>query len=325
LIDDLLDISRVNRNKMELRRARVRLAEAVSSAVETARPAIEAAGHELTVSLPPEPVYLDADLTRLAQVFGNLLTNSAKYTPPGGRVWLTADRRGAEVVVEVRDSGIGIPAGSLRSIFDMFAQVDRSVERDTGGLGIGLALVKGLVEMHGGSVEAASPGPGQGSTFTVRLPVLDVRTESLAEAGAGDPLYAPGTRRRILVVDDNRDSATSMAMMLSLLGNEVRTAHDGNEAVEAAGVFRPQVILMDVGMPRLNGLDATRRIREQPWGRAAFIIALTGWGQEGDRARSQEAGCDGHLVKPVSLSDLERLLGELTGRGTIIESVHNNS
>jgi PAS domain S-box-containing protein len=312
MIDDLLDISRINRNKMELRRSRVLLADVVSSAVETARPAVEAAGHELTVSLPPDAVYLDADLTRLAQVFSNLLTNSAKYTPRGGHIWLAAERRDQDIIVSVRDNGIGIPAESLRSIFDMFSQVDRSIERSTGGLGIGLALVKGLVEMHGGTVTAESPGVGKGSTFTVRLPALESRPERGAEeAPAGGPgTNAPG--RRILVVDDNRDSATSMAMMLGLMGNQVRTAHDGVEAVRVAESFRPQVVLMDVGMPRLNGYEATRRIREQPWGRSLAIIALTGWGQEGDKVRSQEAGCDAHLVKPVHLPDLEKLLVELT-------------
>ncbi len=310
LIDDLLDVSRISRNKMELRRSRVLLADVVSSAVETARPAIEEAGHELVVSLPPQPVHLDADLTRLAQVLGNLLTNSAKYTPHGGHIRVTAERQGGEVVVRVRDNGIGIPAGSLRSIFDMFSQVDRSVERATGGLGIGLALVKGLVEMHGGTVTAESPGVEKGSTFTVRLPVLEERAEAAPGALAEEAARAARPRRRILVVDDNRDSADSMALMLELIGNEVWTAHDGVEAVEAAEAFRPQVILMDVGMPRLNGYEATRRIREQPWGRSVIIIALTGWGQEGDRLQSKEAGCNGHLVKPVSLPDLDRLLAE---------------
>ncbi len=214
------------------------------------------------------------------------------------------------VAVTVRDTGIGIPAASLPTIFDMFSQVDRSIERSQGGLGIGLALVKGLVEMHGGAVTAASDGADRGSAFTVWLPVVAPAAESPAgDAPKADRPSAPG--RRILVVDDNRDSAVSMAMMPQLLGHQVRTAHDGVEGVEAAEAFRPELILMDVGMPRMNGYEATRRIREQSWGKAVTIVALTGWGQDGDRAQSKTAGCDQHLVKPVSPEDVEKLLREL--------------
>jgi two-component system, chemotaxis family, CheB/CheR fusion protein len=311
LVDDLLDVSRISRIKMELRRSRVLLADVISSAVETTQLALAAAGHELTVSLPTEPIHLDADLTRLAQVFGNLLNNSAKYTTRGGHIRLTATRKGDQVSVAVQDDGVGIPAFALPKIFDMFSQVDRSIERSTGGLGIGLALVKGLVEMHGGTVEAASPGQGKGSTFTVRLQVLKERAESSPATLALECPDSAGSKRRILVVDDNRDSASSLALMLQLLGNEVRTAHDGFAAIELAEQFRPQVILMDIGMPKLNGFEATRRIRELPWGREVEVIALTGWGQKEDRARSKEAGCAGHLVKPVNLPDLEKLLAEL--------------
>lgn len=308
LIDDLLDVSRITRNKMELRRDELALAEIVSSAVEAAGPAIHDAGHELTVALPTEPVILNADFTRLAQVLSNLLTNSAKYTPRGGKIWLSAERRDDEVAILVKDTGIGIPARALPTIFDMFSQVDRSVERSTGGLGIGLALVKGLVEMHGGSVSAESV-EGKGSTFTVRLPVAKPITESLK--GGPHPATAHKLSRRILVVDDNHDGAESLAMMLRLLGNEVTTVHDGLNAVVAAGAFRPQVILMDIGLPILNGLDATRQIRREPWGQNMTIIALTGWGQTNDRDLSRDAGCNGHLVKPVSIEDLERLLGKV--------------
>lgn len=311
LIDDLLDVSRISRNKMELRRERVPLSEVVASAVETARPLIDRADHELSISLPNAPVYLDADLTRLAQVFSNLLTNSAKYTPPGGKVWLTAKRRDGFVEISVRDTGIGIPADSLENIFDMFSQVDRSIERSTGGLGIGLALVKGLVEMHGGTVTATSEGEGKGSLFTVTLPVLAGQAANTAQQSERG---RSGGSRRFLVVDDNRDGADSLAMALRFLGDEVRTAYDGAEAVELAESFRPEVILMDVGMPRINGLDATRRIRSESWGKAIKIIALTGWGQSHDRERSREAGCDGHLVKPVNLVDLDKMLAELKQR-----------
>jgi PAS domain S-box-containing protein len=309
LVDDLLDVSRITLNKMELRRERVSLADVVGTAVETARSAIDAAGHHLEVSLPDEPVALDADLTRLAQVVGNLLNNSAKYTPPGGRIALTAERRNGRVAVAVRDTGVGIPAESLPRIFDMFSQVDRTLERSTGGLGIGLALVKGLVEMHGGTITAESAGPGRGSQFTVELPVAQPAAGP-ADADPGDGRTPAARGRRILVVDDNRDSAESMAAMLRLYGNEVAVAHDGVAAVEAAERERPEVVLMDIGMPRMNGYDATRRIREQPWGRAMRVVALTGWGQAGDRAESKAAGCDAHLVKPVSLPDLQKVLGE---------------
>ena len=310
LIDDLLDVSRISRNKLTLRRERLKLSDVVSAAVETARPAIEASGHELAVLHPREPVELDADLTRLAQVLSNLLTNSAKYTPPGGRIRLVAELSGTEAVITVTDTGIGIPRESLPRIFDMFSQVDRSIERSTGGLGIGLALVKGLVEMHGGTVTAESEGHGQGSTFTVRLPVAEpLGTEP--QASAGGQAATAALSLRVLVVDDNRDSAESMAMMLGLLGCEVETAYDGVEAVEKVELRRPDVVLMDVGMPRLNGYEATRRIRQNENGIRPTIVALTGWGQEGDRERSREAGCDGHLVKPVALEDLQRLLSEL--------------
>ena len=262
------------------------------------------------MSLPPEPVCLDADLTRLAQVFGNLLTNSAKYTERGGHIWLAAERRGEDVVVSVRDNGIGIPAESLRSIFDMFSQVDRSIERSTGGLGIGLALVKGLVEMHGGTVTAESDGAGKGSTFTVRLPALESRSEPGGRPKEGRPPTARGGASWWWTTTGTRRPRWPACS--SSLGTKSARRMTAVEAVEAAEEFRPEVILMDVGMPRLNGYEATRRIREQPWGRGVIIIALTGWGQEGDRVQSREAGCDGHLVKPVDIHDLEKLLTALT-------------
>lgn len=310
LIDDLLDISRITQNKMELRRAAVLLTDVIRSAVETVRPAIEKAGHQFTISLPNEEIVLDADLTRLAQVFGNLLTNSTKFTSSGGQIWLTAQRQGNEAVISVKDTGIGIPAASLPNIFDMFSQVGRSVDPSAGGLGIGLALVKALVEMHGGTVQAESEGLGKGTTFTVRIPALVTATNT-TEAPVGGGIPETGTRQRVLVADDSQDSAMSMGMLLKLLGNDVRVAHDGAEAVAIAETFRPEVILMDLGMPGLNGYEATQRIRKESWGKGIVIIALSGWGQDRDRARSRDAGCDGHLVKPVTLSDLEHLLKEL--------------
>jgi CheY-like chemotaxis protein/anti-sigma regulatory factor (Ser/Thr protein kinase) len=318
LIDDLLDISRISLNKLQLRRARVALSEIVANAVETARPAIDAAGHRLELTVPVEPMWLDADLTRLAQVLSNLLTNAAKFTPKHGQIALRAERHGDFVNLIVEDNGIGLKPESLRTIFGMFSQVDHSVERTAGGLGIGLALVRGLVEMHGGNVRADSAGPGMGSAFTVRLPVLPV-----AQITSDRPRVVESARpphRRILIVDDNLDALESLATMLKLSGNEVHTAKDGLEAVEHAEKLRPDLVLMDIGMPRLNGRDATRRIRAEAWGKSMIIIALTGWGQEADRRASHEAGCDAHLVKPVDFAELQRLMRELSSASALAQS-----
>jgi len=311
---EICDLSRSAANlsgepeSSELRKERVLLADVIASAVETARPLIEAADHQLEISLPPRPTFLNADLTRLAQVFSNLLVNSAKYTQPGGRLEVLAERRDSGVCVTVRDNGIGIPESALPHIFDMFSQVDRSIERSTGGLGIGLALVKGIVEMHGGTVSARSAGEGKGSEFTVCLPVIETRPTGPNDGSSDCASHGPS--RRMLVVDDNPDGAASMAMMLQLMGDEVRIARDGVEAIEAFESFHPEVILMDIGMPRLNGLEATKQIRERPFGNTCTIIAVTGWGQDGDIKLSREAGCNGHLVKPVNLADLEKLLNQ---------------
>ncbi len=308
LVDDLLDVSRITRNKLELRRERIELSAVVSSAVETSRPLIEAGGHDLTVSVPPAPVHLDADLTRLAQVFSNLLNNAAKYTEKGGRIRLAARRQGGDVLVSVQDTGVGIPPGMLPQVFEAFTQIDRSLERSQGGLGIGLTLVKRLVEMHGGSVTAHSEGLGRGSEFVVCLPVLAEKPEPgpTPVKPAAEAVLAMA--RRVLVVDDNRDSALSLAMLLRLTGCETWTAHDGVEAVETAAAYKPDVILLDIGMPRMNGYEACRTIREQPWGKSIMMVALTGWGQDEDRRLSREAGFDSHLVKPVDHAALMRLL-----------------
>ncbi|HVL11365.1 MAG TPA: response regulator [Gemmata sp.] len=307
LIDDLLDISRINQDKLHLRVERVTLDRIVESAAETVRPLIAAAGHSFAVRLPEEPVVVEGDLTRLAQVFSNLLTNSAKYTPPGGRIALDAEVRGDRVAVAVRDNGMGVPAAYLPRIFERFSQAGRLVEQASGGLGIGLALVKAIVEMHGGSVEAHSDGPDRGSTFTVELPLACV-PDRAAEPPADGP-SGKWAKSRILVVDDNVDAAESLGLMLELLGNEVHLAHDGLAAVEAAERLRPDVIFMDIGMPGIDGLEAVARIRARPWPKPVTIIALTGWGQVTDHERSREAGCDAHLVKPVGLQDLEQVLG----------------
>ncbi|HEY0300872.1 MAG TPA: ATP-binding protein, partial [Rhizomicrobium sp.] len=309
LIDDLLDVSRINRNKLHLNRTPVLLTDVISHALEASNPAIEAAQHQLHVSLPTEPIALYADLTRLAQVFGNILTNSTKYTARGGQIWLDARVEDGDAVIAIRDSGTGIPADELPRVFDMFAQVDRSAERATGGLGIGLALVKALVESHGGTVSAASPGAGGGSTFTVRIPVSEHAPET---TDSSSPEALPQrSSRRVLLADDNEDAALAMASLLELLGNQVHVAHDGVAAVEIAERVRPDLVLMDVGMPGQDGLSATRQLRARAWGADITIIALTGWGQDADRERSRAAGCDGHLVKPVRLGELERLLASL--------------
>jgi PAS domain S-box-containing protein len=310
LVDDLLDVSRMTRDKIELRIGRVELATVVAQALETARPAIDAKGHELAVSLPAEPIWLDADLTRLAQVVSNLLNNAAKYTEKGGRIRLSAERTGAEVVLRIQDSGIGIEREMLPRIFDLFVQAERSLARAQGGMGVGLALVRKLVEMHGGGVAAFSEGLDHGSQFVVRLPI-SVRARQSEEAGSGQREARPAStsrRLRILVVDDNRDAAESFAMLLRLDGHDVRVVHDGPAALQLAADYRPDIAFLDIGMPGMDGYELCRRLRALPAFARVVLVALTGWGQEEDRQRSSEAGFDRHLVKPVELQSLRRLL-----------------
>jgi PAS domain S-box-containing protein len=313
LVDDLLDVSRITQGRVQLRKERVELAAVVQSAVEASRPLIETQGHELIVTLPPVPVYLDADPTRLAQVFANLLNNAAKYSEKGGRIWLTAAQRGGELTVSVRDTGIGIAAEHLPHIFEMFSQIEPALERSQGGLGIGLALVRGLVELHGGTIEARSAGIGKGSEFILHLPGVGARAAAPLESADGDQETICDVRpTRILVVDDNRDAADSLATMLRMTGHQTETAYDGQEAIQAAATFRPQVVLLDIGLPSMNGYEAARHIREQPWGKGMALIALTGWGQEEDKRRALEAGFDYHLTKPVEAAALERLVALMT-------------
>jgi PAS domain S-box-containing protein len=306
LIDDLMDVSRISRGKIELRRQRVNLARVVQQAVETSQPLIEAARHTLRVDIPEEPIVVDADETRLAQVVSNLLNNAAKYTEPGGTITLAAWRDGQQVVLSVQDTGIGIPSAMLPRVFDLFTQVDRSLEKAQGGVGVGLSIVKALVELHAGTVEAHSAGHGKGSEFLVRLPVADQPAAAVDEPS--EALVAAHGGLRILVADDNVDSAKSLAVLLQIMGNEVHTAHDGCEAVNAALRMHPDLALLDIGMPRLNGYEACRRIREQPWAQHTVMVALTGWGQMEDVRRSEQAGFDHHLVKPVEPQALEKLL-----------------
>jgi len=310
LVDDLLDVGRITRGKLDLRKEHADLAIVVRNALDATRPLIQAAGHELTVTLPSRAVCIDGDPVRLGQVLANLLNNAAKYMEPGGRIWLAAASDESEVVVSVRDRGIGIPAEALGAVFDMFAQVEGSLEGSRGGLGIGLTLAKQLVELHGGSIEARSEGLGKGSEFVLRLPVVPASAEAEPEGDEEAGRDAP-VPLRILVADDNSDAVESMGMMLSLMGNEVRTVRDGVQAVEEAAAFRPDVVLLDIGMPRLNGYDAARRIRGEPWGKDMILVALTGWGQEEDKRLAQEAGFDQHFTKPVSPAVVADLMDRL--------------
>ena len=312
LIDDLLDLSRISRGKIDLRKVRIELARAIEQAIEASRPAIEQADHELLIEIPPDPIYVDADLTRLTQVFSNLLNNAAKYTERGGRIRLCVEHLGAEAVVSVTDNGIGIPTHMLAHVFEMFTQVESHLERSQGGLGVGLSIVQRLIQMHGGSVEARSDGNGRGSEFVVRLPVASslVGTKPADEANPVRPI----ARLRILVADDNLDAADSLAMLLTIEGNETLTAHDGLEALEVAAAFRPDVMFLDIGMPKLNGYEVGRRMRQHAWGKGVVLIALTGWGQEEDKRRSLEAGFDFHLVKPVLPDALDELLAGVTSK-----------
>ena len=307
LLDDLLDVGRIASDRMELRRKPTPLSFAIKAAVEMCAPIMSEMNHRLTVRLPDEEVYLDADPARLGQIFGNLLNNASKYGEPNGHLTIVAEQRGAQAVVTVSDDGIGIPPEKLEGIFEMFAQVDRSCDRPTSGLGLGLHLVKRLVEMHGGTIEAQSEGPGKGSRFIVRMPTLTVKAPLERPADPAQAKAAP-RQRRILVVDDSVDSAQTLARLLRLEGHESYTVHDGLEAVTAAAQLRPDVVLMDLGLPSLSGFDACRRIRHEPWGENIIIFALTGWGQDADRRRTSDAGFDHHLVKPVDLRVLMNLI-----------------
>jgi signal transduction histidine kinase/CheY-like chemotaxis protein len=317
LVDDLLDVSRISRSKIELRKQRVELQAVVRQAVETSSALVDHYGHRLEVSMPTVPLFVIADPARIAQVVSNLLNNAAKYTPPGGRVRLTVSADDEGAVVSVRDNGIGISPDLLNTVFEMFTQVDTSLDRSRGGLGVGLAIVKRLVEMHGGRVEAKSEGAGTGSEFIVTLP--SARPEEISAAPAAPVLPKPRraperTQRRILVVDDNVDLATSLAMMLQMLGHEVRTAHDGPSAIAAVPEFEPDLIFMDIGMPRMNGYETCRQIRSGERGHEPVIVALSGWGQDHDKERSREAGMDLHLVKPFDPALLESMLSTLGER-----------
>ena len=309
LVDDLLDVARITTGKVELRCETFDLAAAVSDAVETSRPLLDAAGQSITMTLPETPIYVNADRTRLAQVFGNLLNNSSKFSDRGQPISIAIAHESGQAVVRVHDAGVGIPREALRKIFDMFGQADLHGARSRGGLGIGLSLVKRIAEMHGGSVEARSEGAGHGSEFVVRLPTIDAERAAPAQPPAETASSPP--RRRVLVVDDNTDAAESLAALLSIGGHETRLAHDGLQAVQEAKSFQPDVVFLDIGMPEIDGHETARRIREQPWGKKMVLVALTGWGQSEDRRRSKEAGFNHHLVKPADPAVVAKLISSL--------------
>jgi PAS domain S-box-containing protein len=308
LLDDLLEVSRITRGRLDLRVERVSLNAVVKAAIETSRPLIESKKHSFSIHLPDKPIELQVDPLRLSQALSNLLTNAAKYTDPGGRIEVTIHRTPEELVMSVRDSGIGVPAAALPTIFEMFSQVDSAIDRAEGGLGIGLALVKGLVGLHGGTVEAASDGPGRGSTFTIRIPGTAVHDAVIHEVTALPETKAAGPRGNILVVDDNRDAASSLAMVLRSSGHTVLMAHSGEQALDIAAREKPDAIVLDIGMPQMNGYEVARRIRTTSEGKAVLLVALTGWGQKEDIEKSLQAGFDFHMTKPADPERIERLL-----------------
>ncbi len=310
LIDDLLDVSRVIQGKIDLRKERITLQSAVTAALEASRPLIEENHHTLQLDIPETPLWLDADLTRVAQIVSNLLNNAAKYTPEGGHVTVSAHSEGSHAVLSVSDTGLGIPADMLPRVFDLFTQVDRNLERSQGGLGIGLALVKQLLEMHGAEIEAKSDGMGQGSMFTVRFPLAEAIEEMVGNDAEPENAEAKTAGAlRVLVVDDNVPSAKTIGWMLEMLGYEPSLAHDGDEALATARTFHPNAILLDIGLPGMNRYDLCRALRQNPRFKDTLMIAAqTGWGQERDRQLAQEAGFDHHLVKPINFEKLSDLL-----------------
>lgn len=313
LLEDLLDVSRFTRGKITLRLEVLELASVIAQAVEVARPMIESARHRLTLALPAEGIWLEGDATRLSQIFSNLLTNAAKYSEPGGQIQLSAQAADGRVTVEVADTGIGLAAEHLPLVFEMFSQVERAQSRSQGGLGLGLSLVKGLVEMHGGKISAHSPGLGQGSRFVVELPTATAPTKVAGIGPEVPPPAAPVPASRVLVVDDNRDVVTTLALVFELEGHEVRRAYEGEGALAVAREFRPDFVLLDLGLPGCSGYEVCRRLRREPWGQEPFVVALTGWGQEDDKRRTSEAGFDLHLVKPVRPEVLLELVRKAHG------------
>ena len=311
LLEDLLDVSRLTRGEFALRRQRLSLAAVIEQALEIAQPLIDEHGHVLALELPAAALHVDGDLTRLAQVFSNLLINAAKYTPGGGRIGLSMAAVGDEVEVRVSDNGIGISAEQMPRLFEMFRQGDAIAERASSGMGIGLSLARGLVDMHGGTIRATSAGVGRGSEFVVRLPLADTRAAAERVEAAANGAAAAAPACRVLVADDLRDSADSLGLLIELMGHTVEVVYDGESALRSAGRFRPDIALLDLGMPKLDGFEVCRRIRAEPWGRTMRLVAQSGWGQEEDRRRTAAAGFDHHLVKPIDPLALDALVQAL--------------
>ncbi|HEX4049296.1 MAG TPA: response regulator [Steroidobacteraceae bacterium] len=311
LIDDLLDVARITRGKINLAREAVPLANVVARAVETVQPALSRQGHALILDVAEEPLYIDGDPTRLIQIVGNILNNAVKYTKPGGRIELTAGAHQEQVAIRIRDNGIGIEPDLISTVFNLFAQASRSDPSGQAGLGIGLALVKRLVDLHGGAVDAHSEGLGKGCEFTVRFPRLSVESVPSGLEGAAAQADSPAPHRRILIVDDNRDALESLVRLLQLAGHEVHQASDGQQALSLAAEQQPDLVMLDIGMPGMDGYEVARRIRAERWGQPMVLVAVTGWGQDSDRRRSREAGFDSHWVKPLDAQKLAALLGTL--------------
>lgn len=314
LIDDLLDVSRVSQGKIELRQEKVRVADVVHSAAEASRPLIDRAAHTFELDIPTADLWIDADPARVSQVIANLLTNAAKYTPSGGTIKLSVTADGGKAVITIRDNGVGIPAEMQSDVFRLFAQVGGHRERSQGGLGIGLALVKQLVELHGGSVSASSEGTDRGSVFTVRIPLTAAPEEITTAEQSAKPTEKPSQRLKVLVIDDNPIIADTMGMLLEDIGHEFEAVHDGREALDAARNYRPDAILLDIGLPGMDGYEVCRALRQDHLFEHTTIIAQTGWGQDKDKELARDAGFDFHLTKPVPLADLQRILSGVAAR-----------
>jgi len=320
LIDDLLDVSRISRGKISLRLERIELQSQVNTAIESVRPIVAANNQRLEISFPPDPVFVQGDATRVAQVVGNVLHNAAKYTPEGGRITVSVATEGNKASISIKDTGCGIPAAHLANIFEMFQQVDQTLDRAQGGLGIGLTLAKRLIEMHGGSIEATSPGPGQGSEFVIKLPAVAAEKQRQAVPAPSMAARRELPRRRILVVDDVHESAQTLARMLQAVGQDVAAVHDGYSALSHVREQRPEVVFLDIAMPGMNGYEVARRIRESSEIQSPMLIALTGYGQDDDRRRAYEAGFDVHLTKPTSIEQISTVLSQAGGHAVAAQS-----